>query len=62
MIKLITNKNKKTTFTIVYINKANTSKNQINNDLNKEQLEKIEKNTVVRFQKRERERNTLSNK
>ena len=62
MIKLITNKKQKTTFTIGYINKGNTSTNKIKDDLNKEQLEKIEEDTVETFQKRERERKDLSNK
>ena len=62
MIKLITNKKQKTTYTIGYINKGNTSTNKIKDDLNKEQLQKIEENIVETFQKRERERKDLSNK
>ena len=51
MITLFTNKKQKTTFTIGYINKGNTSTNKIKDDFNREQLEKIEGNTVETFQK-----------
>ncbi|KAG5599590.1 hypothetical protein H5410_030960 [Solanum commersonii] len=48
-------KNKKTIFTIIYINKGNTSTNKTKDDLNEEQLDKVEENIVERF-RREKDR------